>query len=50
MLDQQLGEEGRIQPGGILKSIDGRVLGDHAQVERGVSQRKIQIDQQRALA
>ena len=49
MLDQQLGEKTRIQPPEILKRVDGRVFGFHSQVQRGVSQRKIQINQQCAL-
>ena len=50
MLDQELGEKTRIQPAEILKSVDGREFGDDPEVERGVSQRKIEIDQQGALA
>ncbi|MGB9406942.1 MAG: hypothetical protein WCA89_05360, partial [Terracidiphilus sp.] len=50
MLDQQLGEKTRIQAARILKSIDGRILGNHPEIERRVSQREIKIDQQSALA
>ena len=50
MLDQQLREKARIQPRGILKCIDRRVFGNHPQIESGVSQREIEIDQQSALA
>ena len=49
MLDQQLGQETRIQPAGLLKGADGRVFGRQSEVERGVSQRQIEIDQQGAL-
>ena len=49
MLDQKLGEKTRIQPAGLLKSVDCRVFRDQPEVERGVSQRQIEIEQQGAL-
>ena len=42
---QELGEKTCIQAGGFLKSADGRVFGCKPEVERGVAQRKIEIDQ-----
>ena len=49
MLDQELGEETRIQPGRLLKSADGRVFGGQPEVQRSVPQGEIEIDQQGAL-
>src|ERR1035441_2756792 len=49
MFDQELGEKTRIQPAGLLKSVDCRVLSLEPEVERGVSQREIKIDQHGAL-
>src|ERR1039458_8154503 len=50
MLGQQRAEEIRIQPAGVLQSVGGRVLRDHPQVERRVSEGKSQVDQQGPLA
>ena len=50
MLDQQLREKTRVQPRGILQSVDRRIFRHHPQVESRVSQRQIEIDQQSALA
>ena len=49
VLDQELGEKARVQPPGFLKSIDGRVFRNQPKVERRVSQRKVEIDQEGAL-
>ena len=50
VLDQKPGEETRIQPGVILKSVDGGVFGDHSEIQRRVTQREVKIDQQGVLA
>ena len=50
MLDQELGEKTGIQPAGIQEGIVSRVLSGDPEVQRGVSHRETEIDQQGALA
>ena len=50
VLDQELGEKVGIQPAEVLQRIRGRKLRRDSQIERRISQRKIEIDQQGVLA
>ena len=49
MFDDELGEETRIQPAEILQSVDGGIFSGDSQIECGVSQREVEIDEQCAL-